>query len=87
MDAPVSPPYDDLMTNDQYTELVGFLGQKFDGIARELVEVRRHATVLFEQARGERRTMAEGIEARLDAIERHISKIDSSRSAPPEAHR
>ena len=47
------------MTTDQYTELVAFLGTNFAGIERRLdahdeqfVEVRRHATVLFEQARG-----------------------------------
>ena len=75
------------MTNDQYTELVGFLGAKFAGIERRLdahdeqfVEVRRHATALFEQAREERRAMAEGLEAgfnaRFDALEQKVARIE-----------
>ena len=91
-----------VMTSDQYTELVAYLGQKFGGIERRLdahdrnfeqiegrfaridgqfegidgqfaridgqfAEVRRHATVLFEEARDERRKLAEGLEARFDA--------------------
>ena len=72
------------MTSDQYTELVGFLGRKFDAIDRrfdahdrEFVEVRRHATVLFEQARDERRAMAEGAEVRFESLERKVASIDS----------
>lgn len=76
----------DLMTNDQYTELIGFLGGKFDGIERRLddhdrrfegidrqfEETRRHATVLFEQAQANLRTVAEGIGLRIDKLEEAV---------------
>ncbi len=98
------------MTSDQYTELVEFLGRRFDGMDRRLdgmdrrldgmdqrldgvdqrldgvdariEESRRHATVLFEQARHERRTMMEGLEARFearfDALGRTVASLDAS---------
>jgi isocitrate dehydrogenase kinase/phosphatase len=66
------------MTSDQYTELVGFLGRKFDAIDREFVEVRRHATVLFEQARAERRTMMERIELRFERVDQRMGSLEQT---------
>jgi hypothetical protein len=57
------------MTSDQYTELVGFLGRKFE-------EAHRHAAKLFEQARAERAVMAEGFGARLDGIDARLDRMD-----------
>jgi hypothetical protein len=79
----------DAMTGDQYTELIVFLGRKFGRIEgkleahdREFVEVRRHATVLFEQARAERRIMMEGINARFDRIDETLVDHERRLEAP-----
>jgi hypothetical protein len=70
----------DAMTSDRYTELVAFLARKFEAADRRTEEARRHASVLFEQAADERRTMAEGIEARFnarfDALDRKVARIE-----------
>jgi hypothetical protein len=66
----------DFMTSDQYTELVGYLGRKFDGIderfeeARlERTEIRRHATVLFDQSQANLQAVAEGLGLRIERLE------------------
>jgi hypothetical protein len=76
----------DFMTSDQYTELVGYLGQKFDGIDRkfdgvderfeearlERTEIRRHATVLFEQSQANLQAVVEGLGLRIERLEETI---------------
>ena len=69
MDGFGSPLYRDVMTSDQYTELVGFLGRKFD-------EVQRHSTTLFEQSREELRVFAEGTNARFDKMDERFDEMD-----------
>jgi tetrahydromethanopterin S-methyltransferase subunit G len=71
------------MTSDQFTELVVFLGEKFQGVERRLdghdrqfEEVRRHATVLFERARQERRVMTEGVNARFERVDVRLDGVD-----------
>jgi hypothetical protein len=66
----------DLMTSDQYTALVGFLRGKFDAIDRRFEEAHRHATVLFEQAREERRRMMAGVDARFEKVDEHLEGIE-----------
>ena len=70
------------MSPDQYTDLVGFLGEKFESIDRQLAETRRRATVLFEQARDERRSMMESFDARLKTVigdhERRLQALEGS---------
>lgn len=64
------------MTSDQYSELVAFLGRKFDAIDNEFEETRRHATVLFEQSRAELRTFAEGTNARFEKVDARFREVD-----------
>lgn len=71
------------MTPNRYSELIGFLGQKFEGLEsrldrhdRQFVEVRRHATTLFEQAAAERRVMMEGIDARFEVVNGRLDGMD-----------
>ena len=58
-----------VMTHDQYTELVGFLGRKFG-------EVQRHSTALIEQNRDELRIFAEGTNARFDKLDERFEGMD-----------
>ncbi len=69
MDGARAPLYRVGMTHDQYTEIVGFLEQKFE-------EVQRHSTALFEQNRGELRIFAEGTNARFDKVDERLDTID-----------
>ncbi|MEK9506510.1 hypothetical protein [Gaopeijia maritima] len=57
------------MTADQYTELVAFIGRKFE-------EQERRTLVLLEQAANERRILAEGTEARMGTMEARLDGID-----------
>jgi hypothetical protein len=59
----------DAMTSDQYTELVGYLGRKFDGVDQNIEESRRHATVLVEQSQANLTDVAEGLGLRIDRVD------------------
>lgn len=76
MDESGEGPYHRAMTRDQYSELVAFLGRKFDAIDNEFEETRRHATVLFEQSRAELRTFAEGTNARFEKVDARFREVD-----------
>ena len=89
MDAPRAGSYDGPMTTDQYSQLIAFLGQKFDGIdrnsasidqrfeeaKREREEIRRHATVLFEQSQANLKAIAEGLGMRLERVESGVVRL------------
>ena len=60
-----------LMTQDQYTELVGFLGRSFE-------ERDHRMNALFEQARNELRLVAEGLTGRLDKVDGRLGSLERS---------
>ena len=67
------------MTSDQYTELVGYLGRKFDGVDErfeeatlEREEIRRHATVLFDQSQSNLKAVAEGLGLRIERLQEAV---------------
>lgn len=89
MDGPRPVPYDGGMTSDQYTQLIDFLGGKFERIdgqfeeakrEREKIreEARRHATVLFEQSQANLNTVAEGLGLRLERVESGLVVLNGS---------
>lgn len=51
----------DVMTSDQYTELVGYLGQKFDGIDRRFDGIDRRF---------------DGIDRKFDAVDQKFDAVD-----------
>lgn len=57
------------MTESQYSELVRYLGVKFD-------EVRRHADTLFEQSRADLRLAVERSDLRFEAVDRRFDAMD-----------
>ncbi|MEK9506270.1 hypothetical protein [Gaopeijia maritima] len=57
------------MTENQYSELVRYLGVKFD-------EVRRHADTLFEQSRADLRLAVERSDMRFEAVDRRFDAMD-----------
>ncbi len=57
------------MTSDQYTELVAFLGRRFE-------DGDRRAIALFEQSRAELKIVAEGLEARFDKMDGRIDTME-----------
>lgn len=57
------------MTENQYSELVRYLGVKFD-------EVRRHADTLFEQSRADLRLAVERSDLRFEAVDRRFDAMD-----------
>lgn len=70
MAPPAPPPYPPLMTTDQYTQLVAFIGRKFE-------DQERRTLVLLEQAANERRILAEGTDARVGKVEARLDGIDT----------
>lgn len=65
------------MTSDQYTELVAFVAQKFD-------EQWRRTLALMEQARDERRILAEGMDVRFAKVGERFDQMDGRLDAMDE---
>lgn len=65
------------MTSDQYTELVAFVAQKFD-------EQWRRTLALMEQARDERRILAEGMDVRFAKVDERFDQMDGRLDAMDE---
>jgi tetrahydromethanopterin S-methyltransferase subunit G len=70
------------MTSDPYTELIEFLGRKFEAIERRLDAMEHRLAVLevgHEAIRGDIRALADGqavINARLDRVESRVEALE-----------